>query len=138
MSTGPKAVQHKPAKMILKAPLVPHTERPVMGLHIDRDCVYTNALGTIRCARIARLLCIQRSTPCREADGWYLMDIVSYGVSTSLACLQLTTGEVEYFLCVKCGSLLQDAPATSQAPGSSLHSEARLWQGSRLPTAQQG
>ena len=54
MSTGPKAVQHKPAKVILKAPLVPRTERPVMGLHTDRDRVYTNALETIRYVRITR------------------------------------------------------------------------------------
>ena len=46
--TGPKAVQPKPAKMILKAPLVPRTQRPVMGLHSDKDCVYANALQTIR------------------------------------------------------------------------------------------
>lgn len=50
VSTGPKAVQPKPAKMTLKAPLVPRTQRPVMGVHSDRDCVYTNALQTIRCA----------------------------------------------------------------------------------------
>ncbi len=46
--TGPKAVQPKPAKVILKAPLVPRTQRPVMGLHSDKDCVYANALQTIR------------------------------------------------------------------------------------------
>ena len=35
-------------KIIHKAPLVSREDRPVMGLHSDRDCVHTNALETIR------------------------------------------------------------------------------------------
>lgn len=48
LHAGAKSVQHKPAKMICKAPLVSRKDRPVMGLHSERDCVHANALETIR------------------------------------------------------------------------------------------
>ena len=46
--------------MIRKAPLVPRTERPVMGLQTDKNCVYTNALQMIRCAAT------QGSSACKQ------------------------------------------------------------------------
>ena len=48
LHAGAKSVQHKPAKMICKAPLVSRKDRPVMGLHSEKDCVHANALETIR------------------------------------------------------------------------------------------
>ena len=48
LHAGAKSVQRKPGKMSRKAPLISRKDRPVMGLHSERDCVHTNALETIR------------------------------------------------------------------------------------------
>ena len=47
---GAPAVRCKHEKMHRKAPLIPRTERPIMGLHSGQDCVHENAVKNIRCA----------------------------------------------------------------------------------------